>query len=238
MKKAFLVCLPLLLSACGGEIGGTPVGPVGPAPVLSYPYNPGLNITEDADPRVPYYGEWTWAAAFQDGTFAKGRMSISKRLAPDELFTNTGGGAAIWCADKSFTCAYDGSTIGLISTVHVTDTTGTSQDLLATVYDGAAKQTRFVMFDEDALINMESGGPTLIGPGRWTNPDGTKADVGMALSQTSADPVIKLASLSAQSVSSALFTPAHFALGTLTTGSTFKTSELQQRALAALRALK
>ncbi len=234
MKKLLLLCIPMVLSACGG--GSTPApapstggttggGTTGGGTTLSYPYNPDVSPVERTDQRVPYYGEWVWAVSFDNGTSFIGRMSIAKKVSPLSGFNNASAGAGVWCPNGD-TCAY-GSDIGLMGTV----TSSGSSYLFGGLYDNSAfQQIKFVGLDLDGRVGTEvNGAPTLSGIGAWQFYSGDNATVGFAMAQVSTNPPIKAATVN----------PSNLVIekvGTIQTRfGKLSNADLQQRAIAVLK---
>jgi hypothetical protein len=191
MKQLVIGGFLLLLTACGSSSTpstntGSGNGSSNQPPVLSYPYNPNLDITERSDARVPYYGEWVWAVAFSNGDVFTGKMSISKRAPSTDGLTNAGGGVAVWCVTAS--CNY-GSDIGVVGSVN----TSSGSALSIGLYDSYYDQTKFVALDSDGIVGVEvNGKPTLKGPGRWFYYSGSDTAIGFAMSQVNTVPPVKL----------------------------------------------
>jgi len=234
MKKLLLLCIPIILSACGGgsstpapgtaTTGGSNGGSTGGGTTVNYPYNPSVNGNEVPDARVPYYGEWVWAVSFSSGTNYVGKMSISKRVSPLNIFTNTGGGAAVWCTNGD-DCAYGGD-LGLIGSAK----SGGNTYLFGGLYDNSSyQQTKFVGIDSDGVVGTEvNGKPTISGVGQWYFYSGSTSSIGFAMVQSSTNPPIKSANVPISSnLTSKLSSPAAL--------SALNTADLQKRALEVLK---
>ncbi|WP_293914031.1 hypothetical protein [Deinococcus sp.] len=223
MKKFVIGGFLLLLTACSS----TSTPPTGSGnnqpPVLNYPYNPNFNAVESSDTRVPYYGEWVWAATLSSGTTYTGKMSISRRAPADAEFKNTGAGAAVWCVTTP--CIYN-KDIGLIGSF----SSGNVAKLSVGFYDGDFNQLKFVALDADGIVGTEfEGKPTLSGAGAWYFYNGSTATMGFAMAQVSTVPPIKLQGPA---------TVPQARLGQITTAALAAQSEqqaLQARALAVLK---
>lgn len=162
MKRILLLGSLLLgLTACGGG-GGT----VTPEPDTSYPYNPNASAVQSSDARIPYRGDWVFAAILADGGERSGVVGITTKYSDDNL-KNAGGGFMAWCY-KAGCSPDDEQGTGLIGSVK----TSAGAALSIGMVPEKSNTVRFVMIDDDGLVGTTEGRATISGQGLWTSTEG------------------------------------------------------------------
>lgn len=168
--KRILVASALILglAACNRD-KATTVTPVNPNA-----YNPDASATESTDTRIPYQGDWVWAAKLTDGSYRLGVMGIATRGTPNATAKNGGVGSNALCADA--TCTSVGTPNFAV--------------VLTEIVNGEATLTAFLgsqlnMTDSDAKVTLNAQGRAVI------SGTGTLADNGqtarVAFVQVNAD---------------------------------------------------
>lgn len=146
MKRLLVAsALMLGLAACNRD-SVTTVTPVNPNA-----YNPDASATESTDTRIPYQGDWVWAAKLADGTYRLGVTSISTRGTPNETAKNGGVGNNALCADA--TCTGVGASNFAV--------------ILTEIINGEAELAAFLgsqlsMTDSDAKVTLNAQGRAVI----------------------------------------------------------------------------
>lgn len=173
MKRILVAgALILSLAACGGNNAGGGGGTVDP--VLPNAYNPDASATESTDPRIPYQGDWVWAARLSNGSYQVGVLSIATRGQPTNEAKNGGVGANAQCSDDTCTTK-SAATFGLI---------------LSEISEGQAQLgvifgNRLSFTDSDGKVTLNAQGrPVISGAGQLANDAGA---VRVALVQVNAD---------------------------------------------------
>ncbi|MEF2280146.1 hypothetical protein V3W47_17780 [Deinococcus sp. YIM 134068] len=152
--------LILGLTACNRDDTTTPT------PVVEGAYNPDASATEDADKtRVPYVGDWVWAAKLPDNSYKLGTLSITTRGDETDEAKNGGLGTNALCADD--TCATpSGSDFGLL----LSAVSNGEAQLVAILGESTGNGNRLVITDSDDRVTLNAQGrPTVSGSGTWQN---------------------------------------------------------------------
>lgn len=194
MKRILVVgALILGLVACGrdtaggstdgsGGSGGTG-GSGGSTGGTSYPYNPDASSTEASDTRIPYRGDWVWAAKLSDGSYKLGVLVISGRGEATQSAKNGGTGQNAPCADANCTSINTADySYGLIYTQ--VPTAGAPQLTVLLGDPASTTNSRLAMVDTDGKVTTNAEGNAVVsGAGKWA---GTQ-DARVALVQINSD---------------------------------------------------
>jgi len=199
--------LALVLSACGGGTSTPVVTPptttpptttppnTTPTPDLSKVYNPAASLSQTSGGRVAYKGDWVMVVKLSDNSYRYGVNSVNVD-ASSATFINAGGGVSGWC--RTATCASNEELGTLIA--GSLNANGKAQLTVGMVPRNAATPPtpRFIMADEDGIVDNINGSPVIAGSGFWTE-NGQDFDAFFSFIQTSDVPSVKASSLSPSS---------------------------------------
>lgn len=191
--------LALVLSACGGGTSTPVVTPptttppnTTPTPDLSKVYNPAASLSQTSGGRVAYKGDWVMVVKLSDNSYRYGLNSVNVD-ASSATFINAGGGVSGWC--RTATCASNEELGTLIA--GSLNANGKAQLTVGMVPRNTATP-RFIMADEDGIVDNINGSPVIAGSGFWTE-NGQDFDAFFSFIQTSDVPSVKASSLSPSS---------------------------------------
>lgn len=150
----------------GGNTGGSTGG--GSTGSATYPYNPDASATEATDTRIPYRGDWIWAAKLSDGSYKLGVLVVSTRGKEQTYAKNGGTGLNAPCTDETCTNIDVGSySFGLLYT-QLSDSGQPQPKLAALLGDPASTTTsRVSMVDSDGKVATNAEGHAVVS-GRGT----------------------------------------------------------------------
>lgn len=177
MKKLLLLGVASLsMVACGNS---------NPTPAPVYPYNPNANGVQQTDARVPYRGDWVFVAQLPNNQMRYGVASMSVKYS-DANIVNASGGAFAWCVSTDCK-TNDEQGAGIVGTTKTTS----GNYLTAGMVPTGKTAPRFVMADNNGLVEVVDGKPSIAGAGIWTDDAGVDQQAVFAFVQVKTDPSVK-----------------------------------------------
>ncbi len=178
--------LSVLLAACG--VPATPSLPPFPVPVLSRTYNPAASLTQVQTGSVPYHGDWVMVAQLMSGPASSAAVTDTRYGvasvnvdASSATFVNAGGGVLGWC--RATTCTSNDETgTAVVGSVNVSGQAALSFGMVPR----NSGSPRFLMTDDDGLVDVISGSPVIAGMGVWTE-NGKDVPARLTFVQTSSE---------------------------------------------------